>query len=266
MKGSIKKFLLSLLLGKQTRQILWEALIYSHSVYERRKNVEGQVKTLAAINLLEIPLGISKQTYTKEELKSIIDKSSDAISLKMNEIAKSQYSKGFDNGLRAGLQEQANITPRPEFVKETIVEEQLSDELKKVLEQIKKENPESEVVITRLEACDGNCEDCKMEADIFPKKMADEDVIEKDADAPNYEADIATTPAAETLEEKSVYFDDLRKYALENTEYPHWSFQYEGVPVTHENDDSYLFGAHGVKVMRNGDAVHWSKPDGSDAH
>lgn len=64
----------------------------------------------------------------------------------------------------------------------------------------------------------------------------------------------------------SVTFAQLEEHAKNNTPHPHWSFQWEGVPVTHENDDCYLFGVCNVPVWRNGPEVMWTKANGADAH
>lgn len=68
------------------------------------------------------------------------------------------------------------------------------------------------------------------------------------------------------LKVQSVTFSQLEDYAKNNVPPPHWSFQWEGVPVTHENDDCYLFGGLGFRVERDSPEVRWTKADGSDAH
>lgn len=42
------------------------------------------------------------------------------------------------------------------------------------------------------------------------------------------------------IEIEAITFDEFVAYAKENSEPPHWSFEYKGHPITHENDECYL--------------------------
>jgi len=39
---------------------------------------------------------------------------------------------------------------------------------------------------------------------------------------------------------EAITFDDLAAYAKANSPSPHWSFEYGGHPITHENDECYI--------------------------
>ena len=39
---------------------------------------------------------------------------------------------------------------------------------------------------------------------------------------------------------EAITFKQFVKFAKENSDHPHWSFIYNGQPITHENDECYL--------------------------
>ncbi len=39
---------------------------------------------------------------------------------------------------------------------------------------------------------------------------------------------------------EAITFDELVKYAKENSGFPHWNFEYKGKVITHENDECYI--------------------------
>ena len=39
---------------------------------------------------------------------------------------------------------------------------------------------------------------------------------------------------------ETITFDNFVQYAKENSEHQHWSFEFKGHPITHENDECYL--------------------------
>lgn len=68
----LKRFILSLLLTKQERVMIWNALWFSNHTYRRRGNVDGAAAVQMVMNSTEHVLGVNKKTFTKEEVDQII--------------------------------------------------------------------------------------------------------------------------------------------------------------------------------------------------
>jgi hypothetical protein len=39
---------------------------------------------------------------------------------------------------------------------------------------------------------------------------------------------------------EAITFPDFVEFAKQNSEHPHWHFEYKGHPITHENDECYI--------------------------
>ena len=94
-----KKFILSMLLNKRERIIIWNALWYSNHTYRRRGNINGAVAVSQVMNKVEYILGAVPQKYTKAEVDKIVDGVIDAIA---KEVAAKRMSVGYDKGKEDG--------------------------------------------------------------------------------------------------------------------------------------------------------------------
>ena len=65
-----KRIMMSLLLSKQERVMIWNALWFSNHTYRRRGNVDGAAAVQMVMNSTEHVLGVNKKTFTKEEEKA----------------------------------------------------------------------------------------------------------------------------------------------------------------------------------------------------
>ena len=67
-----KRIMMSLLLSKQERVMIWNALWFSNHTYRRRGNVDGAAAVQMVMNSTEHILGVNKKTFTKEEVDQIV--------------------------------------------------------------------------------------------------------------------------------------------------------------------------------------------------
>lgn len=97
-----KRFLMSLLLTKQERVMIWNALWFSNHTYRRRGNVDGAAAVQMVMNRtagLIVPKG---RTYSEKEVSEIVDevlkgaaKASEEI---LGEISRHEFRKGYRRG------------------------------------------------------------------------------------------------------------------------------------------------------------------------
>lgn len=67
-----------------------------------------------------------------------------------------------------------------------------------------------------------------------------------------------------SLECEMITFYEFIQYAKENSPEPHWSFMFNGKPVTHENDSQYLIPSNEGQTLKfNKDEVLIIRPDGT---
>lgn len=99
-----KKFILSMLLNKRERIIIWNALWYSNHTYRRRGNINGAVAVSQVMNRVEYILGVVPQKYTKAEVDKIVDGVIDAIAKEVaeREVAIKRMVVGYDKGKEGG--------------------------------------------------------------------------------------------------------------------------------------------------------------------
>lgn len=97
----IGKFIFNRLLNKRQREIILQALVYSAHTYKRRGETEGYSRVSRVIGELSEKFGLKERTYTEKEVNEIIDKSSEVIAEKMQEVAKRAYKDGFKNGIKS---------------------------------------------------------------------------------------------------------------------------------------------------------------------
>lgn len=98
----LKRFILSMLLTKQERVMIWNALWFSNHTYRIRGNVDGAAAVQMAMNRTEgliIPKG---RKYSEKELTEIVEgvineaaKASEEVT---RHIARQEFNKGYQKG------------------------------------------------------------------------------------------------------------------------------------------------------------------------
>lgn len=99
-----KRFILKMLLSKQERIIIWNALWYSNHTYRRRGNINGAVAVSQVMNKVGYILGAVPQKYTKAEVDKIVDGVIDAIVKEVaeREVAMKRMAVEVDRGKEGG--------------------------------------------------------------------------------------------------------------------------------------------------------------------
>lgn len=97
-----KRFLMSLLLTKQERVMIWNALWFSNHTYRRRGNVDGAAAVQMVMNRTEGLIVPKGRTYSEKEVSEIVDevlkgaaKASEEI---LGEISRHEFRKGYRRG------------------------------------------------------------------------------------------------------------------------------------------------------------------------
>ena len=100
-----KRIMMSLLLSKQERVMIWNALWFSNHTYRRRGNVDGAAAVQMVMNSTEHVLGVNKKTFTKEEVdqivKDVVEASQKATSDVIGHIVNREFKKGYKAGQKA---------------------------------------------------------------------------------------------------------------------------------------------------------------------
>lgn len=98
----IKRFILSLLLTKQERVMIWNALWFSNHTYRRRGNVFGADAVQMVMNRTEGLIVPKGRKYSKKELVEIVEgviKEAGKISEHViRNIAHREFNKGYQKG------------------------------------------------------------------------------------------------------------------------------------------------------------------------
>lgn len=101
----IKKILLSMILSKQERVIIWNTLWFSNYTYRRRGDVDGAAAVQIVMNSTEYVLGVNKKNFTKEEVdqivKDVLEASNKATSDVIGNIVNREFKKGYKAGKKA---------------------------------------------------------------------------------------------------------------------------------------------------------------------
>jgi hypothetical protein len=100
----IKRVILSLLLSKNERVMLWNSLWFSNHTYRRRGDVDGAAAVQIVINNLEHVLGVTKQKFTHEEVQKIVNDTIEEAVKKSGSIISKVAEEHFQKGLRAAEQ------------------------------------------------------------------------------------------------------------------------------------------------------------------
>lgn len=100
----IKRVILSLLLSKNERVMLWNSLWFSNHTYRRRGDVDGAAAVQIVMNNLEHVLGVTKQKFTHEEVQKIVNDTIEEAVKKSGSIISKVAEEHFQKGLRAAEQ------------------------------------------------------------------------------------------------------------------------------------------------------------------
>ena len=111
----IKRVILSLLLSKNERVMLWNSLWFSNHTYRRRGNVDGAAAVQIVMNNLEHVLGVTKQKFTHEEVQKIVNDTIEEAVKKSGSIISKVAEEHFQKGLRAAEQMIADSAVDVEF-------------------------------------------------------------------------------------------------------------------------------------------------------
>lgn len=98
----LKRFILSLLLTKQERVMIWNALWFSNHTYRRRGNVDGAAAVQMVMNRTEGLIVPKDRKYSEKELTEIVEgivneaaKASEEIT---RHVARQEFNKGYRKG------------------------------------------------------------------------------------------------------------------------------------------------------------------------
>lgn len=98
----LKRFILSLLLTKQERVMIWNALWFSNHTYRRRGNVDGADAVQMVMNRTEGLLVPKGRKYFEKELveivEGIINKAEKASEEVIRHVARQEFNKGYRKG------------------------------------------------------------------------------------------------------------------------------------------------------------------------
>ena len=118
----IKRVILSLLLSKNERVMLWNSLWFSNHTYRRRGNVDGAAAVQIVMNNLEHVLGVTKQKFTHEEVQKIVNDTIEEAVKKSDSIISKVAEEHFQKGLRAAEQMIADSAVDFEFHQGMIID------------------------------------------------------------------------------------------------------------------------------------------------
>lgn len=119
---SIKRVILSLLLSKNERVMIWNSLWFSNHTYRRRGNVDGAVAVQIVMNELENVLGVTKQKFTNEEVQKIVNDVIEEAVKKSGSIISKVAEEHFQKGIKAAEQMIADSAVDIEFNQEMVID------------------------------------------------------------------------------------------------------------------------------------------------
>lgn len=98
----LKRFILSLLLTKQERVMIWNALWFSNHTYRRRGNVDGAAAVQMVMNRTEGLLVPKGRKYSEKELveivEGVINEAAKASEEVTRHVARQEFNKGYRKG------------------------------------------------------------------------------------------------------------------------------------------------------------------------
>lgn len=97
----IKRLLVSFLFTKKQREFIQQAIIYSEYKYRKRGNVEKAAEAHSVLNETMPILGVIAQTYTKEEVDTIVG----IMFREQKQIIDNEVKKAFKAGAESVLKQ-----------------------------------------------------------------------------------------------------------------------------------------------------------------
>lgn len=98
----LKRFILSLLLTKQERVMIWNALWFSNHTYRRRENVDGAAAVQMVMNRTKGLLVPKGRKYSEKELveivEGVINEAAKASEEVTRHVARQEFNKGYRRG------------------------------------------------------------------------------------------------------------------------------------------------------------------------
>lgn len=98
----LKRFILSMLLTKQERVMIWNALWFSNHTYRRRGNVDGAAAVQMVMNRTEGLIVPKGRTFSEKEVAEIVDEvlhgAAKASEDFLSDIARREFRKGYKKG------------------------------------------------------------------------------------------------------------------------------------------------------------------------
>lgn len=133
----LKRFILSLLLTKQERVMIWKALWFSNHTYRRRGNVDGAAAVQMVMNRTEGLIVPKGRKYSEKELveivEGIINEAAKASEEVTRHVARQEFNKGYRKGRSERTIEEIAEPLRP-FVRPRHAEEVIDGELSEGME------------------------------------------------------------------------------------------------------------------------------------
>lgn len=176
----LKRFILSLLLTKQERVMIWNALWFSNHTYRRRGNVDGAAAVQMVMNRTEGLLVPKGRKYSEKELveivEGVINEAAKASEEVTRHVARQEFNKGYRKGRSERTLEEIAEPLRP-FGRAVHVEEKDGK-----LEVDMELNEGMEIDREKCETCDAR-EGCIIFAMVFGQdKEEDTEKEEKDGE------------------------------------------------------------------------------------
>lgn len=98
----LKRFILSMLITKQERVMIWNALWFSNHTYRRRGNVDGAAAVQMVMNRTEGLIVPKGRTFSEKEVAEIVDEvlhgAAKASEELLSDIARREFRKGYKKG------------------------------------------------------------------------------------------------------------------------------------------------------------------------
>lgn len=161
----LKRFILSLLLTKQERVMIWNALWFSNHTYRRRGNVDGAAAVQMVMNRTEGLLVPKGRKYSEKEVAEIVDgivkASAEASEHVIHDISRHEFNKGYQKGRSERTIEEIDEPLRP-FNRRPIHVEEKDGKLEVDMEL----NEGMEIDREKCETCDAR-EGCIIFALVF---------------------------------------------------------------------------------------------------
>lgn len=113
----LKRFILSLLLTKQERVMIWNALRFSNHTYRRRGNVDDAAAVQMVMNRTEGLLVLKSRKYSEKEVTEIVEEKAQEAAKASEEImrliAQHEFRKGYRKGRSERIIEEITEQLRP---------------------------------------------------------------------------------------------------------------------------------------------------------